>query len=180
MSLTKQQKVPNGIKLSLDESVMPEGSGPYYGVYEGDSPNVRMLNSWCANVRGEWNARKASKEAAEAQQAAAHRAAKEQQPSPADGRSGGSVPVEDDFEVGETSLEQSLRAKVIELDSSCDRWKNRADSLRDQHADALFQLKRITKERDLAERMVKMYLEAYGNSPTDSSPDSVELLPKTE
>lgn len=141
----------------------------------------QKLVAWCNYVREEWNARKNRKEAEEARAADARRARDEREAAAANDRGRSDVPAEAGGEVGEETLEATLRAKIALLDRMRGRWTDEAVAARSRLAEAERQLRRIDREHAVTIGLLRTYMEEMKDDSSENSPqDSFELSEDTE
>lgn len=164
-----------GNSLTFPGQYMPDGQ-PLVGQFEGDM-SFAVIQGWCATVRSTWNARKERKEAQETEQAAAHRAAQREQAERSDDGGRSELPVEDDIEVGETSLEGIIRAKIAMLDRARKRRKDEFDSANAQYTAAQQRLLNTEEEYETAVNLLRLMNDTREVRPEDrlTFPQAPEL-----
>jgi hypothetical protein len=168
-----------GTVLTLPGDVFPDGQPLSADI--GGELNFNAIQSWLSHVRGVWNARQASKEAEETRSAAARRATDQATDADSSDGGGGGVPVEDGSQVSETSLEDTIRAKIAMLDRTRSKWKDSADTAWSRYSYCSDNLKRVEKELEKATWVLHMIeAERDDDTPTDSSQDSIELPEEEE
>lgn len=143
--------------------------------------NLQGLQAWCQYVRGEWNERKNREEAEAARKEEARRIAEAKETADAATRGGSTVSVENSAEVGEETLEATLRAKIALLDRARSWWQDAATSARTRYTECESQLKRIDREHRVALGLLRTYIEEMKDDSSENSPqDSFELSEDTE